>query len=149
MKTLFRNLAVTTFCFAVATLSASADTHKPIAFEQLPAKAQQFVKAHFADGKVTMATQEVGLLEKSFDVALAGGTKVEFDRNGEWTEVVCTNGCVPSKLLPNQVAAYLETTFPKVQVTGIERENGRYEVKLKNGTEVTFNKKFQVTDVDL
>ena len=149
MKTLFRNLATTAFCFFASVFTASADHNKPIAFEQLPQQAQQFVKTHFSDTKVTLSTVESGLLEKSFDVMLANGTKVEFDRNGQWTEVTCTTGNVPCKVVPKEICAYLETTFPKNTVKKIERDNGRYEVELQSGAEVTFNKKFQVTDVDL
>jgi hypothetical protein len=149
MKTFFRNLTVTAFCFVASVFTASADNNKPIAFEQLPQQAQQFVKAHFADVKVTLSTVESGLLEKSYDVALENGTKIEFDRNGQWTEVACTTATVPCNVIPKEICAYLETTFPKNDVKKIERDNGRYEVELKSGTEVTFNKKFQVTDVDL
>ena len=148
MKTLFRNLTVTAFCFVASVFTASADNNKPIAFEQLPQQAQQFVKTHFADVKVTISTVESGLLEKSYDVVLDNGTKVEFDRNGQWTEVTCTTGNVPCKVVPKEICAYLETTFPKNAVKKIERDTGRYEVELKSGAEVTFNKKFQVTDVD-
>jgi hypothetical protein len=149
MKTLFRNLTVTAFCFVASVFTASADNNKPIAFEQLPQQAQQFVKTHFADVKVTLSTVESGLIEKTYDVALNNGTKLEFDRKGQWTEVVCPTTYVPCKVLPNEIKAYLETTFPQSKVTKIEREDGRHEVTLENGTEVTFNKKFQVTDVDL
>jgi non-canonical (house-cleaning) NTP pyrophosphatase len=149
MKTLFRNLTVTAFCFVASVFTASADNNKPIAFEQLPQQAQQFVKTHFADVKVTLSTVESGLIEKTYDVALNNGTKLEFDRKGQWTEVVCPTTYVPNKVLPNEIKAYLETTFPQSKVTKIEREDGRHEVTLENGTEVTFNKKFQVTDVDL
>jgi outer membrane lipoprotein SlyB len=148
MKRLFNPLAVATFCFSLVALSASADNNKPIAFEQLPAKAQQFVTTHFADSKVAIATQDAGILDKSFDVALVGGIKLEFDGKGEWTEVVCPVGNVPTTLLPEQIKAYLEKQFPDVRVKEVERDNGRYEVKLQNGTEVTFNKKFQPTDID-
>lgn len=149
MKTLFRNLTVTAFCFVASVFNASADNNKPIAFEQLPVPAQEFVTTHFADVKVTITTVESGLLEKTYDVALNNGVKLEFDRKGQWTEVACPTTYVPSKVLPNEIKAYLETTFPQSKVTKIEREDGRYEVTLENGTEVTFNKKFQVTDVDL
>lgn len=149
MKTLFRNLTVTAFCFVASVFTASADNNKPITFEQLPQPAQQFVKTHFADVHVTLSTVESGLIEKTYDVALGNGAKLEFDRKGQWTEVSCPTTCVPSKVLPNEIKAYLETTFPQSKVTKIEREDGRHEVTLENGTEVTFNKKFQVTDVDL
>ena len=149
MKTLLRNLTVTAFCFAATVFNASADNNKPIPFEQLPQAAQQFVKTHFADVKVTVTTIESGLLEKSYDVILDDGTKVEFDRNGEWTEISCRTSNVPTKVVPQKISAYLQTTFPKNAVKKIERDNGRYEVELQSGAEVTFNKKFQVTDVDL
>jgi hypothetical protein len=149
MKTLFRNLTVTAFCFAVSVFNASADNAKPVAFNQLPAQAQQFVKTHFTDSKVIVSTLESDILEKSYDVALNNGAKLEFDGKGQWTEVVCPTGGVPASILPEQVKSYLKSSFPNAKVTKVERDNGRFEVNLENGTEVTFNKKFQVTDIDL
>lgn len=149
MKTLFRNLTVTTFCFAVSVFNANADNAKPIAFNQLPTQAQKFVKQYFANSKVVVTTLENEILDKSYDVALDNGTKLEFNKKGEWTEVSCTSGCVPCQVIPQGVATYLETNFPKAEIKKIERDNGRYEVELRNGTEITFNKNFQVTDIDL
>lgn len=149
MKTLFRNFTVTAFCFAVSVFNASADNARPIAFDQLPAQAQQFVKTHFADAQVTLTTLEKDVLQKSYDVVLNNGTHLEFDSKGQWTDVVCKTGYVPANVLPSQITTYLKSSFPNAHVKKVERENGRYEVNLENGTEVTFNKKFQVVDIDL
>lgn len=148
MKTLFRNLAAMAFCLTTTVLNVSADNGKPITFEQLPAPAQQFVKTHFANIKVVVATFEKDLLEKSYDVALSDGTKLEFDGKGQWTDVVCPKSGVPSKVLPDGIKTYLNSSFPDVKVKKIERDSREYEVTLENGTEITFNKNFQVKDID-
>lgn len=149
MKTLFKNLAVLAFCLTTSVFNAFADNGKPIAFEQLPVQAQDFVKTHFANVKVLVVTYEKDLLEKSYDVALANGTKLEFDGKGEWTDVNCPKGEVPGKVIPEGVKTYLNASFPNVKVRKIERDAREYEVTLENGTEITFNKSFQVKDIDL
>ena len=149
MKTLFRKLAVMAFCLTTTVLNASADNKKPVTFEQMPAPAQQFVKTHFASSKVLATTFERELLEKSYDVVLNDGTKLEFDSKGEWTDVACPKSGVPSKVLPEGIKTYLNSNFPNVKVKKIERDSREYEVTLENGTEITCNKTFQVKDIDL
>ena len=149
MKTLLGKLTVMAICLTTAVLNASADNGKPVAFEQLPAQAQQFVKTHFANCKVLVSTFEKDLLEKSYDVALSDGTKLEFDGKGQWTDVACPKSEVPGKVLPDGIKTYLNSNFSNIKVKKIERDSREYEVTLENGTEITFNKKFQVKDIDL
>jgi hypothetical protein len=81
-------------------------------------------------------------------VYFKNGDKVEFDRKGNWTEVVCKTGGVPAALVPQAIADYVKANHPDTKIVKIERENNTYEVNLSNGFEYTFNKKFKVVDVD-
>ena len=69
-------------CTLFTQTPAMADNDKPVTVEQLPAAAQQFIKANFADRTVSIAKMESGLIEKSYDVLFTNGDRVEFDRNG-------------------------------------------------------------------
>ena len=80
-------LAVCLFAFIGLT---KADDDKPITVEQLPQKAQQFIKQYFADKTVTLAKMERDFMDKSYEVLFSNGEKVEFDKNGEWKDVDCT-----------------------------------------------------------
>ena len=148
MKT---NLKLGLFALACAfTLSAPAcaDNDKPISTSQLPAAAQQTLKKHFAGHKVALAKMESGLLEKSYDVIFTTGEKIEFDRDGNWTEIECKRTAVPAKLVPAQIANYVNTNYPGNAILKIEKDRTEYEINLSNGVEIKFNKEFMVIDID-
>ena len=69
--------------FAVHTM-VMADNDRPIQVNQLPAKAQTFIKTYFKNHKVALAKMESGVFYKSYDVVFTNGEKVEFDKAGEW-----------------------------------------------------------------
>ncbi len=148
MKTNMKKWILTLACVFALGTTVSADNERPTTIDQLPAAAQQVIKQHFSTLKVALAKVESGLLEKSYDVIFTNGCKVEFGRDGQWTEISCKNSAVPAALVPAPIGKYLKATYPGVRITGIEKDRKEYEVQLSNGTEVTFNSKFQVIDID-
>lgn len=125
-----------------------ADNDKPINMTQLPTTAQQTIKKYFGNKKVALAKQESGLFEKSYDVVFNNGERVEFDRKGNWTEIDCKASAVPAGLIPAKISQYVKTTYPGAKIVQIEKDDSQYEVKLSNRLEITFNKNFQVVDID-
>lgn len=133
------------------TLSAAlrADNDRPISVSQLPATAQQTIKKHFAGLKVALAKMESGIIETSYDVIFTNGTKVEFNRSGDWTEIKCKGTAVPAALVPAAISQYVKGNYPDALIVQIEKDRRKYEVDLSNGVEVTFNTRFQVIDIDM
>ena len=141
------------FALSIALLgliqtTAFADDDKPIQFSQLPATAQQFIKEYFGDKKIALAKMESDFFGKNYDVIFANGDKVEFDRSGECTEVKCKYTQVPDKLVPEQVKKFVTENYPESKVVKFERDRNDYEVKLSNGWELTFDKQYQLIDMD-
>lgn len=141
------------FALSIALLgliqtAAFADDDKPIQFSQLPATAQQFIKQYFGDKKIALAKMESDFFGKNYDVIFANGDKVEFDRSGEWTEVQCKYTQVPDNLIPEQVKKFVTENYPESKVLKFERDRNDYEVKLSNGWELTFDKQYQLIDMD-
>ena len=127
---------------------ASADNDKPITFEQLPAAAQQFVKTHFAAEKVVFAKMESEFFDKSYEVLFASGNKVEFDKQGNWTDVKCKYSQVPADVVPQAIRKFLDSRYPNVQILTLEKDRYSYEVKLSNRWEIKFDTQFNVIDLD-
>jgi hypothetical protein len=148
MKRIIQSAVVALVCLVAFSVSALADNDKPVNVNQLPATAQQTLKKHFSAKKVALAKMESGLFEKSYDVVFNNGEKVEFDRNGNWTEINCKMSSVPAGLVPAKITSYVKSTYPGTKILQIEKDDNRYEVKLSNRLEVTFNKNFQVVDID-
>ena len=127
---------------------ANAVNDKPISVNALPAKAQTLLSQHFNGQKVILATIESGVGSRSYDVVLQNGTKLEFDKKGNLKEIDCKQGIVPALLIPQAIRNYLKENYPAQAVKKIEMNKNEYEVELINGLDLTFNKHFQLIDID-
>lgn len=125
-----------------------ADNDKPITVSQLPSKAQQVINKSFKGKKVALVLQE-GVINKSYEVVFTNGEKLEFDRNGNWTEVDCRRTGVPAALIPAAIKTYVNQNYADAKVMKMEKDRSEYEVKLSTGIEITFNKNLQVIDIDI
>lgn len=135
-------------CTVSCNIVANAGNDKPIAVNALPAKAQTLLNQHFNGQKVMLATIESGVVSRSYDVVLQNGTKLEFDKKGNLTEIDCKQGIVPMLLIPQAIKNYLEVNYAGQSVKKIEIKKNEYEVELVNGLDLTFNKHFQLIDID-
>ncbi len=128
---------------------AWADDDTPIKVTDMPQAAQAFIKQHFAHSSVALAKVEKDFFDRNYDVIFTDGNKVDFNRKGEWIEVDCRHTQVPAAIIPAAIKSYIGKQYPDVKVLGIEKgDRGSYEVKLSNGWELTFDKKFNVIDID-
>ena len=132
--------------FALQTVARAGDD-KPIQVTQLPQKAQQLIKQHFTDSNVSLAKSE-NIINKSYEVIFANGNKIEFDKKGNWEEIDCKNTAVPAPIIPANIQRYVKTNYPNEKIIRIERDKKEYEVKLSNRTELKFNSKFILVDID-
>lgn len=135
-------------CLLAFSGIAKSDNDRPISVSELPQKAQDFIQQFFTGNAVAYAKMEKTLWDKNYDVVLANGEKIEFDKNGEWKEVNCKRSAVPDAIVPKQIKDYLAQQFPQAKVLKIEREAKGYEVKLDNQLEIKFNLRFQVIEID-
>ncbi len=126
------------------SMSMMADNIKVITFNQLPAQAQAILKQHFADKVPAVVTVE----GKEYKVVYQSGEKAEFNKKGEWTEIDCNLLSVPAALIPEQIRATVQQTFPTATIIKIERVRKNYEVKLNNSMEMKFNKRFKMIEFD-
>jgi hypothetical protein len=127
--------------FAVHTM-VMADNDRPIQVNQLPAKAQTFIKTYFKNHKVALAKMESGVFYKSYDVVFTNGEKVEFDK------VRCRQSEVPAQVVPEAIRNYVKTNYPDARILEIEFDHNEYEIKLSNRWEITFDSQMRVIDID-
>ncbi len=143
-----RILMIAICCMMSFNIVANAGNDKPINVNELPATAQTLLSKHFKGQKVMLATIESGVVSRSYDVVLRNGTKLEFDKKGNLTEIDCKQGIVPSQLIPQPIKNYLKENYRGETVRKIEWNKKEYEVELTNGIDLTFNKHFQLIDID-
>lgn len=143
-KILFAIVAI----FTLGVSNVSADNDKLVTKSELPVQTQQFIDSHFANVKLTYAKLERDFFERSYEVVLADGTKLEFTSKGEWKEVDCRYDEVPAAIIPQAIKEYVSSNYPGEKVLKIERDRGYYELKLSNRYELTFNKNYNIVDID-
>ena len=129
--------------------TAKASEDKPITVDRMPQKAQQFIKAHFGNHQVAMAKMETDFLSKSYDVIFTNGDKVEFDKQGRWTNIDCEHSVVPVGVIPQTIKDYVQKQYPNAKILKIELTDRKgYDVGLSNDVEIEFDKRFNVIDID-
>ena len=128
------------------TLTACA-REEPITFANLPTPAQELLTTYFSDLPVALTKVEYDGLHKTYEVIFSTGGSVEFDHNGEWTDIEMDSG-VPMELIPQPIRDYLKANYPMQIVVKIDRDRYDYELTLDNWVELKFNKKYQLIDID-
>jgi hypothetical protein len=144
--TLFALIASATTLFAASLYATSED--RPISFSELPVEAQNFISTYFADEEVSHIELDRDVISVDYNVTFTSGTKLEFNSRGEWKEVDTRNSTVPAAIIPQGIAEYVKKNYPNREITEIKRNHTYTEVTLKGGLELTFNKNYQVVDVD-
>lgn len=140
---------ITLTCCLLAFFSwAKADNDLPVTVNELPQKAQEFIKQYFPKQEVSFAKVEKDFWEKKYEIVFVSGEKIEFDKNGNWEEVKCKFSVVPNGIVPEKIREQLSKQFPDAKVLKIERDSKGYEVELDNKLEVKYNSSFQLTDID-
>jgi len=137
MKKLLFILGFLVLPFVVMSCSDD-DDDKRIAFTELPANAQQLIQTHFPDVAVATVKED----NDSYDVYLANGYEVDFNKNGEWDNVDGNRKALPDSFLatlPAGILEYVTTNYPDVFIDEVDKELFGYEVSLSNNIDLLFN----------
>lgn len=143
-KAMKTKLIITTLLMVVGfATNAQADDDRPIQFDQLPKRAQQFLTESFPGDRVSYAKMERDLFDVSYEVILVSGTKIEFVRNGDWKEISTRFATIDAKLIPQPILEYVKQHHANRDIVAIEREHKYYEVKLTDGMQLRFDRSFR------
>ena len=141
-KSIFSALLVLTVCFTACA------NEKVIAYLEMPLQAQQLIETHFSKADVALVLMDSELLRTEYEVRLADGTKLEFDKNGELMKIDCGAKAVPEALIPQAVRAYVTATFPNAFITEWGKDDRRWKAELNNGLDLEFNGKYEFIRID-
>lgn len=139
-------LLTTTLAFA--TTNCIFDNERPVGYGELPAEAQSFLETHFATVEFSHAILDQEILGDEYQVMLSNGTKIEFDDNGNWTEVDCRHSAVPAAIVPAAIAQYVNDHYAGSTIVELKRERNGWEAKIDRGLELTFNNNMQIVEID-
>ena len=133
---------------ALACLALASCDDRPVPVTEVPQDIQVFIQQNFANRTMTYAQRDLGLLGWEYDVTLNDGTIINFDSDHTWDQVSCAAASVPVALVPAPIATYLNTNFPGVAITKIDKERNGYDVDLANGLELKFNNQGALMEMD-
>lgn len=141
-----RKLLYTVLALMLVLPVAAEDVE--ITFDKLPEKAQKIVKKAYPDTKIKKVDMERRASLIQYEVKLAGGIKLQFSKEGNFTECECTTGSVPAVLIPEKIREFVAKEFPNREIRRIEHDNKLFELLLDNGIELSFNSSYRLIDID-
>lgn len=118
------------------SLASCSDKDEPIAPTELPSNAKDFISTYFASSTIVSTQKD----KDDYDVVLSDGTKIEFNKKGEWTDVDAPNGkSLPTGFYPASIDTYLAENFDGEGINEISKVKRGYEVEITTGTEMIFD----------
>lgn len=116
--------------------------------EQLPTKAQEFVKTYFNDYKIQYIFSDKEFSDVDYKIRFEDGTEIEFNAKGEWTDVSSKNKCIPTGFILQEITNYVEMNHKDMCITDVEREFNRITIELNDNLEIEFNSKGKLISYD-
>lgn len=137
MKKFLRFMPLMLVALLSVALFSCSDDDEPVAPSNLPEQAKTFLAAYYPNVEIVSVVKD----NNEYDVILANGHSVDFDKAGLWQEVSAPMGqTVPKGFYPAAIDAYVDALgAPVVGINDITRIKGGYEVDLVNGLELFFN----------
>lgn len=121
---------------------SSCDDEKKIDFGDLPSEARSFIENYFPSADILSIVQEKEDGRKEYQVKLSDGTDMEFDEDGEWTNIECYFSPLPTGILPANVITKVEELHPEVYINGVEKELGGYVVEVTDAGGIDWDMRF-------
>ena len=116
--------------------------------EQLPVKAQEFVKTYFSDYNVSYVFCDKEFVDVDYKVRFDDGTEVEFNAKGEWTDVSGNKNCIPTGFILKEITDFVESHHKDMCITDIEKDFNRFTIELNDYLEIEFNSKGKLVSYD-
>lgn len=129
--------AIISFAIALGIASSYAKETYTSDISALPQPAISFLNDNFKGLNITKIKIETGWFKKTtYDVDLANGVEIEFDKNGNWKDIESKTSNLPLSLLPKQLAEAVNKKVPDAKIESIERKGYGYKIELENDVEL-------------
>lgn len=119
----------------------------------LPQSSQDFIKKNFSSATIESTKEDSSWefwdKDEKFEVHLSNGIKLDFNKNGEITEIDSKNNeAIPQAALPQNVVSYVQSNYSGSQIISWEKSDDEQEVELADGTELEFDAQGNFRKVD-
>ena len=105
---------------------------------QLPPEAQQYLKSSLGAYSIRTVTLLVDGFRNNYEVLLADGTLVKFNRDGGWKSVVSPNA-LPEEAFPSEIWDFLKEHHKRKPVYSIVREPQGYTLTMDGDKQLKFD----------
>ena len=156
MKTI-KNLMIGAFILSTLLIltSCSNDDNSDanevvIEANALPETTRNFITTHFPDATYRrIEKQNIADDDGSvYDVHLSNGFEIDFDINGNWTDIDGGQTAIPTAIIPEPITNYVTMNYPNLFITTIEIETTGYDVELSNELDLVFNPQGEFVRID-
>ncbi|MDE7345965.1 MAG: PepSY-like domain-containing protein [Muribaculaceae bacterium] len=135
MKKILRLLPLLLIAVMGISLSSCSDNDEPVSSRELPSIAKDFIIVNYPSASIVSVEKD----KSEYDVVLSDGTKIEFNKNGDWLEVeAAPTKSIPTGFYPYKIDTYLQENFQGLGITEITRVDRGYDVEISTGTELLF-----------
>lgn len=115
----------------------------------LPKAATQTIQKYFGKvgiNHVKVDTKTFGGAD--YDVVLNNGTEIEFNTDGQLTEIDCGRSAIPDGLVLKPIRDYVSKNFKGKKIVGMEVNRSSYDIELIDGTELKFDRSGKFIRID-
>ena len=141
-----KKILIALLCLAVACSSLYAGDRKGIKREQLPQAAQNYLHQNWNNVAIRSVVKETEGYKVEYEVRLANGTTVEFNRDGGWKEIDADCG-IPKTALHASIVACAAEHYPGALIVEAEKTTKGYTIELSNGREMEFDTQCVLTKI--
>lgn len=142
-KIILTAVIAVSFLFLVTACDSgeNGDRESVINPTDLPKSATAFVTAYFPTATyLTVKKHSIPESDGSvYEVKLSNNFEIDFDANGNWTDIDGNNQAIPVDLIPEKIQKYVITNYPNQFVTSIDNEKTTIEVELSSNIELIFD----------
>lgn len=126
------------FMFMLSTLMMGCDKEKIVAESDLPDEIVTYLKEHFSGIEISQVIKDKDGFSKHYEVRLADGTKLEFNRKNEIKEIESSKR-LPDSVIPAKILTYVLENYPDNHIVKWELDSKDQQVGLNNGLELEFD----------
>lgn len=130
---------LTLLCVSALSMSARDRVYRDA--KALPAQAQETLRKAFPKSEVNRVKVDENMFGyRDYEVVLADGVEIEFDKDGDWTEVDCGHRAVPELFVIAPIRQFVKANHGKAVVVKVDKDRKSYDLELSDGTELKFDR---------
>lgn len=140
---LLKTVVILSLMFGFMSCSNDDDNNNDtlIEFGELPTVTQNFINTHFPDADVLRIEEDDTPAngDDYYEVKLSNGFELDFNADGEWTDIDGNGNRVPDAIIPEAILTYTNANHNSNFIDGIEKKSYGYKIELNNDLDLKFD----------